>query len=148
MTDAPERIQAWADKNPQWGPQWKCCPLPLMPMSAFPITPYIRDDLHAAVVAERDALAARVAELEAERAQILRREEEAWRRANHAEAKVRGWESTLVVRDLPMMSVPVTGWGPGEGEQTTIPQITPERLTDILDRLARAEAARNTGKDD
>lgn len=96
----------------------------------------------ASIAADRlEALAARVAVLEAERVQILRREEEAWRRANHAEAKVRGWQSTLVVRDLPMMSVPVTGWGPGEGEQTAVPKITPERLTDILDRLARAEAA-------
>lgn len=84
--------------------------------------------------AERDAL-------REERAQILRREEEAWRRANHAEARVRGWEATLVVADLPQRFAPVQGWGPGEGDAVSVPQITPERLTSILDRLAKAEAA-------
>ena len=57
MTDltAPERVMAWADENPQWGPQWKCCPLPMMPKTAFSITEYIRADIHRAEV---DALVA------------------------------------------------------------------------------------------
>jgi hypothetical protein len=45
MSDAPERIQAWADRNLQWGPQWKCCPMPMHPMTTFGVTEYIRADL-------------------------------------------------------------------------------------------------------
>jgi hypothetical protein len=62
MTDhtAPERLMAWADENPQWGPQWKCCPLPMMPKTAFSITEYIRADMHRAEV---DALVAENARL-------------------------------------------------------------------------------------
>jgi len=78
-------------------------------------------------------LVARLVKAEAER-------DEAWRRANIAESKVRGWEKYVVVRDLPMRAVPNTGWGPGQDEKIAIPQVTPEKLTDIIDR---AEAARN-----
>lgn len=76
---------------------------------------------------------------ERERDQAIRREETAWRRANLAEAAVRGWEGTMVIANLPMRVVPVDGWGPGEGEQVAIPALTPEKLTDILDRLAAKE---------
>lgn len=93
-----------------------------------------------ALYTDHRRLAREVAAQEAERAQILRREEEAWRQANLADAKVRGWEATLVVDGLPQRFVPVQGWGPGEAEAVSVPQITPERLTDILDRIAAQEA--------
>lgn len=76
------------------------------------------------------------AEVERLRAEVVG----AWTRANHAEAKVRGWESTLVCAGLPERLHPVDSWGPGRDGTVSVPQITPEKLTSILDRLERAEA--------
>jgi hypothetical protein len=68
----------------------------------------------------------------------------ALQRASHAESKVAAWERTMVVTGLPMMRHPGTGWGPGGEDPVDVPALTPEKLTSILDRLARAEAAMTT----
>lgn len=69
----------------------------------------------------------------------LRRElDAALTRAARAEAKVAGWEATVVCTGLPQRAVPVQGWGP-EGGEVSVPAITPQKLTDLLDRLAALE---------
>ena len=88
----------------------------------------------ASVEARERILLARIAELEAEA-------NRAWTRANHAESKVAAWERTMVVVGLPTRIEPGCGWGPGGNDLVEVPSLTPEKLTSILDRLARAEAA-------
>lgn len=61
----------------------------------------------------------------------------AWRERNVAYAKVKGWESVVFVEGLPLRAVPVDEWGPGEGGSTSIPVVTPQKLTDLLDELAQ-----------
>lgn len=78
----------------------------------------------------------RVKELEAEVARLNAESERAWTAANRAEAKVRGWEATVVCTGLPTRQWLVHGWGPGEGGTVEIPALTPEKITSILDRLA------------
>lgn len=80
-----------------------------------------------ALAAERDTL-------KAELQQANRQVDAAWRRAEIAEAKVKGWESQVLLADLPILSVPVDSFGPAAGEQVYVPKI--ERITDILDQLA------------
>lgn len=72
--------------------------------------------------------------------------ERIWRERNIAVTKVKGWEETLVVEQLPPRVLQVREWGPGEGEQVSIPQITPRRLTEILDELAALKAAQEVGR--
>ena len=81
------------------------------------------------------ALCAEVEALKAEN-------ERAWTAANRANAKVRGWESTMVCTGLPLRLFPVDGWGPGGDGTVEIPQLTTEKLTSILDRLAAIDAAK------
>jgi len=87
------------------------------------------------------ALIARNAELEAER-------DEALRRANRADARVKGWEATMVVRGLPRRIYPVDGWGPGEGETVEIPALTPQKLTEILGRVDALAAENKALRED
>ena len=44
MSDAPERIYAYGQSHPQWGVQFKCQPMAMQPMPAFPMTEYVRAD--------------------------------------------------------------------------------------------------------
>lgn len=78
------------------------------------------------------ALEERVKLLEAENARV-------WRERNIAYAKVKAWEAVVYVEGLPLRAARVDEWGPGEGEQTTVPELTPKRLVDLLDRLATLE---------
>lgn len=83
---------------------------------------------------------AAVAALLTREAALVAECDEALRRANIAEARVKGWEATVVITNLPSRIWPVEGWGPGEGETVAIPDLTPKKLTDILDRLKAADA--------
>jgi hypothetical protein len=65
----------------------------------------------------------------------------AWTERNEAYAKVKAWESVVYVEGLPLRSVSVDEWGPGEGGQTTVPEVTPKKLTELLDELARLRKA-------
>lgn len=67
--------------------------------------------------------------------------EQAQRERNIAYAKVKAWESVVYVEGLPLRAVPVGEWGPGEGETTTVPEVTPKKLTELLDELRTARAA-------
>ena len=78
--------------------------------------------------------------LEREYADSIARETDGWRRANRAESKVKAWEGFVVVRDLPRLAVPTKDFGPGEQDTVSVPKITPEKLTDIIDRAEAAEA--------
>ena len=87
-------------------------------------------------------------ELRALRAQLEAAEAEvnlAWTQANRANAKVKAWEATMVCHGLPLRVCPVDGWGPGADGAVSVPSLTTEKLTQLLDRLstaqARAEAA-------
>lgn len=66
--------------------------------------------------------------------------EQAWTERNVAYAKVKAWEDVVYVEGLQMRSVRVDEWGPGEGEMTEVPDISPKKLTELLDRLAKAES--------
>lgn len=82
-------------------------------------------------------------ELTEARAEIGRLEAEAkkaWTERNIAYAKVKGWEAVVYIEGLPMRSVPVEEWGPAQGTQTNIAEITPKKLTDLLEELARLRA--------
>jgi hypothetical protein len=81
-------------------------------------------------------LSERIEELEAENRRLRESEAKAWQERNIAYAKVKGWESTVYIEDLPLRAVEVEEWGPGEGLTTTIPDVTPRKLTDLLDELA------------
>jgi hypothetical protein len=86
-------------------------------------------------------------ELAAEIERLKESEARAWRERNIAYAKVKGWEATVFVEDLPLRPVKIDEWGPGEGETVAVPDITPRKLTDLLDELAelRRKVARLTG---
>jgi hypothetical protein len=77
-------------------------------------------------------------ELAAENALLRLELNAALARAARAEAKVAGWEATVVCAGLPQRVVPAQGWGP-EGGEVSVPAITPQKLTDLLDRLATLE---------
>lgn len=77
----------------------------------------------------------RIEELERENARLHEENERAWAERNIAYAKVKGWESTVFVERLPLRSVKVDEWGPGEGGATTIPHVTPTKLTELLDEI-------------
>jgi len=79
-------------------------------------------------------MADRIAALEADN-------ERAWRERNTAYAKVKAWESVVYIEHLPLRAVAVNEWGPGEGGQTTVPDITPKKLTDLLAELSTLRAA-------
>lgn len=81
--------------------------------------------------------AAEIARLRAELEEANRREERAWRERNVAYAKVKAWEATVYVEGLPLRAVRADDWGPGEGAHTTVPEVTPKRLVDLLDELAQ-----------
>jgi hypothetical protein len=82
-------------------------------------------------------LRARIAELEQELKETRARENLAWSERNVAYAKVKAWEAVVYIDGLPLRAVEVTEWGPGEGRITTVPDVTPRRLTDLLDEIAR-----------
>ena len=81
-----------------------------------------------------------IAELLTREAALVAERDAALRSANIAEARVKGWEATVVITNLPSRIWPVEGWGPGEGETAAVPELTPKKLTDILDRLKAADA--------
>lgn len=82
----------------------------------------------------------RIAELEQKVAQLSEESTRAWTERNTAYAKVKAWESVVYVEKLPLRAVPIDEWGPGEGGTTTVPEITREKLTDLLDEVARLRA--------
>ncbi len=98
------------------------------------VTAYRAGETEAAALIE--SLQKEVAELKAEN-------ERAWTERNTAYAKVKGWESVVYVEKLPMRAVPIDEWGPGEGGQTAVPHITPAKLTDLLDEIAKLRALTN-----
>lgn len=64
----------------------------------------------------------------------------AWRERNHAVTKVTAWEKIVYLEPPVMMwQVEVTEWGPGEGDLVTVPELNPQRLTDLLDDYAKLE---------
>lgn len=77
------------------------------------------------------------AELRREIDRLKAENDRAWRERNEAYAKVKGWEATVYVEKLPILAVPINDWGPGGEGQTSIPHVTPQKLTDLLDELAR-----------
>ena len=79
--------------------------------------------------------------LETEVMQLQKDVERLWSERNIAYAKVKGWEATVYVEGLPLRAVRVDEFGPNEGDTTSIPEITPSRLTDLLDELHRLRAA-------
>ena len=85
-------------------------------------------DIHAKV---QDAMKAAQAEIW----RLSKENERLWRARNHAITKVRGWEDVIVAEGLPFRAVRVEEWGPGEGEQVAVPEVTPTKLTAILDEL-------------
>lgn len=87
---------------------------------------------------------AEVKELRREIRRLQESEARAWRERNIAYAKVKGWEATVFVEGLPLRTVPVSEWRPGEGETVTIPDVTPRRLTELLDELATLRKGRET----
>jgi hypothetical protein len=91
-----------------------------------------------------DDLKERIEVLEAENLRLRESETKAWTERNIAYAKVKGWEATVYVEGLPLRAVKVDEWGPGEGGTTTIPDVIPRKLTELLDELAehRARQAR------
>lgn len=82
----------------------------------------------------------RLSELEAEVSRLRLENDRAWRERNEAYAKVKAWESVVYVEKLPLRSVPINDWGPGGDGQTTVPHITPQKLTDLLEEVARLRA--------
>jgi hypothetical protein len=61
----------------------------------------------------------------------------AWTERNEAYAKVKAWESVVYVEKLPLRAVRIDEWGPGEGGTTTVPEITRQKLTDLLAEIAK-----------
>ena len=88
-----------------------------------------------------------IAELKAEIAELKEENRRAWTERNEAYAKVKGWEATVFVEKLPIRAVRIDEWGPGEGGTTTVPDVTPRKLTELLDEVAelRAKVARMQG---
>jgi hypothetical protein len=83
----------------------------------------------------------RIADLEDEISRLKDENNRAWRERNEAYAKVKGWEATVYVEKLPLRAVQINDWGPGGEGQTAIPEITPRKLTELLDELAELRAA-------
>jgi hypothetical protein len=86
----------------------------------------------------------RIDELQAQVAQLKEENSRAWTERNEAYAKVKAWEAVVYVEKLPVRAIPINEWGPGEGGTTTVPEITRQKLTDLLDEIAglRAQVAR------
>lgn len=78
----------------------------------------------------------RIAELEDEIARLKESEERAWHERNIAYTQVKAWESIVYIEQLPRRTIEVKEWGPGEGEQTTIPEVSPKKLTELLNEIA------------
>jgi uncharacterized small protein (DUF1192 family) len=87
-----------------------------------------------------EKLKRRVAELEDEVAALKVENNRAWAERNTAYAKVKAWEAVVFVERLPLRAVRVDEWGPGEGGETSVPEVTPQKLTDLLDEIARLRA--------
>lgn len=83
----------------------------------------------------------RIADLEAEVARLKEENDRAWRERNEASAKVKGWEATVYVEKLPLRAVPINDWGPGGEGTTSVPDITPRKLTELLDEIAELRNA-------
>lgn len=79
-TQAPERVLAWTVND--WGSAWSVAPEDAAPDAVE----YIRADLHTALMDERDALSAQLAEVQAERDALIAAGERAWSESceNHA----------------------------------------------------------------
>ena len=82
---------------------------------------------------------AKIAELERERDRLQHSEEDAWRECNRAVTKVKAWENVVYIEGLPLRAVRVDEFGPGKGDQVAVPEITPKKLTELLERLALKE---------
>lgn len=91
-------------------------------------------------------LEARIEQLERELCLERQNCEQAWRRAQVAEAKVKGWESQVYMEAIPMFSIPVDGFGPASGEQVSVPKV--ERITELLGKLAAEKALADGLHDD
>jgi hypothetical protein len=78
----------------------------------------------------------RIDELGAQVAQLKEENRRAWTERNEAYAKVKGWEATVYIEKLPLRAVPINDWGPGGEGQTSVPDITPKKLTDLLNEIA------------
>lgn len=87
------------------------------------------------------ALRQRIAELEADVSRLTEENARAWRERNEAYAKVKAWESVVYVEGLPLRAVRIDEWGPGEGGMTSVAEVTPGKLTDLLDEIARLRKA-------
>jgi len=87
------------------------------------------------------ALLAHIETLEAENTRLREENTRAWTERNTAYAKVKAWEGIVYVERLPLRAVRVEEWGSGEGGHTVVPELTPQKLTDLLDELARLRAA-------
>lgn len=84
---------------------------------------------------EIDSLADRIDNLCADLERLRESEAKAWTERNIAYAKVKGWEAAAFVEQLPLRAVEIDEWGPGDGGTTTVPQITPRKVTELLDEL-------------
>lgn len=82
----------------------------------------------------------RIAELEAEIESLKAENTRAWTERNTAYAKVKAWESVVYVEHLPLRAVRIDEWGAGEGGTTTVPEITRQKLTDLLDEITKVRA--------
>lgn len=68
-----------------------------------------------------------------------------WRERNHAVQKVRAWEDVVYVEGGAMRAVLCAEWGPGEGDQVAVPEITPKQITQLLDEVIKLRAAAEGG---
>jgi hypothetical protein len=82
------------------------------------------------------AIRAAMGEIERLRAE----NERVWRERNRAITENGAWRGVLYMENLPVRAVQVAEWGPGEGEHVTLPELTPQRLTDLLDEVATLRA--------
>lgn len=86
-------------------------------------------------------MTARIAELE-------RNAEQAWRERAVYRTKYYALHDVMYVPELPLRAVRITEWGPGEGEQTTVPDLTPQRLGELLAEIAHLRALANRSNTD
>jgi uncharacterized protein (UPF0335 family) len=77
-----------------------------------------------------------IEQLQRENEALREENKRAWTERNTAYTKVKAWESVVYVEGLPLRAVRVEEWGPGEGTETAVPDITPKKLTELLDELA------------
>lgn len=62
----------------------------------------------------------------------------AWKERNYAITKIKAWESCVFAYAPPIVrSMVVEEWGPGEGDIIQVPQVTPQKITDLIDELIR-----------